>query len=265
MARRFGLHVEDIILWPLGGMARIRDMPESPKVEAWVAVAGPLVNLVLALVALPVVLLADSEPTGSLTLFGATFPMRAGFEGLATHFVVINLGYGVFNLIPAFPMDGGRLLRAFLARGGRSWVDATDKATKVGAAFAWVFIVGALVLGFGCMISLVGLFVLWAGLRERWIVRMRHQAEAMGGAGGRFAGWEHLMRESARRGGFEGNASSPFGGGPTVDVDGEDVTEQQPAGDLPRVGGGFSDDDIAELENFKGRLRRPGGDPPTDD
>lgn len=266
VARRFGLQVEDIILWPLGGMARIREMPESPRVEAWVAAAGPAVNLILAVAALPVVLFASSEPTGALALMGLEIPIRSGFEGFATHFVVINLGYGLFNLIPAFPMDGGRLLRAFLGRGGRDWVKATDQATRVGAVFAWATIVMS-ALGGACFIGLIGLFVLWAGLRERWVVRLRHQAEAMGGGAGRFAGWEHLMRQrgpfggnagggdaGTGFGGFGGNTSGPFGGGPTVDVESRDAT---PADDLPRVGGGFSEDDIAELESFRGRLRKP--------
>ena len=253
VARRFGLHVEDIVLWPLGGMARIREMPESARVEAWVAAAGPAVNLALALAALPFALLATSEPTGTLSVAGLQIPVRGGFEGFATHFLVINLGYGVFNLVPAFPMDGGRLLRAFLGRGGRDWVKATDQATRVGGIIAWTTIVSS-ALGGACFMGIVGLFVLWAGLRERWIVRLRHQAEAMGGGTGRFAGWEHLMRERARASGFGGDAASPFGGGPTVDVDAQDPA---PSEDPPRVGGGFSEDDIAELESFRGRLRKP--------
>lgn len=256
VARRFGLHVEDIVLWPLGGMARIREMPESPRVEAWVAAAGPAVNLALALIALPFTLLATSDATGELSIAGLQIPMREGFEGFATHFLVLNLGFGLFNLVPAFPMDGGRLLRAFLGRGGRDWVRATDQAARVGGIIAWATIISS-ALGGACFVGIVGLFVLWAGLREKWIVRLRHQAGAMGGGTGPFAGWEHLMRERARAGGFGGfggNTASPFGGGPTVDVDAQTPA---PPEDLPRVGGGFTEDDIADLESFHGRLRKP--------
>ena len=130
VARRFGLEVEDIVLWPLGGMARIREMPESSRVEAWVAAAGPAVNFALALAALPIVLLASSEPTGVLPIAGNRVPMREGFEGFATHFLVLNLGFGLFNLVPAFPMDGGRLLRAFLGRGGRDEGDRSGTRAR---------------------------------------------------------------------------------------------------------------------------------------
>lgn len=249
MARRFRLEVEDIVLWPLGGMARIREMPEDPRTEAWVAAAGPLVNLVLAAIALPVALLAGGEPSGKLRIAAIEIPMADGIGGLATLFVAINLCYGLFNLIPAFPMDGGRILRAFMGRGGRSWVAATDQATRVGGIIAWSIIIVSLLGGAG-FLSLIGLFVLWAGLRERWSVRLRHRAEAFGGAQGRFAGWEHLMRQ---RGATPGAAGT---GGPATG------RNRPPSEEPPLTGGsgGFSDEDIERLETFRGRLQRPGAD-----
>lgn len=255
-ARRFGLEIVDIVLWPLGGMARISDMPESPKVEAWVAAAGPLVNLVLAAVALPAVLLIDAPVVSTFPLFGWEVNFAGGVHGALTLFVVINLGYAIFNLVPAFPMDGGRILRAFLARGGRSWVTATDRATRLGSMIAWGAIFFALLHG-ACALALVGLFVLWAGLRERWAVRMKHHFDTAGGAQGRFAGWEELLRK--RTGGAMGAPYGPVDAPPGAG--GEDPTRSgESASPSPGAiggSGGFSEEDIERLESFRGRITRP--------
>lgn len=250
VARRFGLQVLDIILWPLGGMARIVDMPESPRKEGWVAAAGPLVNLALALVFLPFVFIGDPPVHEERELFGVPFGLPGGFQGAMALGVVINLAYGLFNLLPAFPMDGGRILRAFLARGGRSWTEATDRATRAGSLIAWGMILWALLSGRLLLVP-IGFFVLWAGLRERWTVRLRHRAEAMSGAQGRFAGWEELLR----RQGFPTPDPAPADE-PVLDVDGGPVSG--PRGTAP--GGGFSEDDIKRLESFRGRLKRPEGE-----
>lgn len=103
VARRLGLEVIDVTIWPLGGMARLAGLQARPQAEAPVAAAGPVANLLLALLAWP--------------LPGV----------LAQGFLVVNLLLGLGNLIPLFPLDGGRILRAFLAR--RSpFVDATRAA-----------------------------------------------------------------------------------------------------------------------------------------
>ncbi len=246
MARRFGLEVVDVILWPLGGMARISNMPENARTEAWVAAAGPLVNLGLAAVAAPLLFIL-SPGADAPTLRGTNFTIGENAHGVVFLFVAINVAYGVFNLAPAFPMDGGRLLRAFLARGNRSWLVATESATKVGGVIAWGIVLLALFKG-ACFLSLIGFFILWAGMRERWNVRLKHQADAMGGAGGRFAGWEHLMRQ---RGGAGASANTD----PDVGQGGG-FTETPPKASAER-GGGFSDADIERLESYRGRLKKP--------
>ena len=98
VALAFGLRVIDITLWPLGGMARMSRIPESTRIEGLIAIAGPAVNFVLALAG-----------------FGA-FVLWPGLQQseLLAWFIGVNLLMGLFNLLPAFPMDGGRLLRAFL-------------------------------------------------------------------------------------------------------------------------------------------------------
>ncbi|MFT6833952.1 MAG: Zn-dependent protease [Planctomycetota bacterium] len=244
VARHFRLDVVDIVLWPLGGMARISNMPEDSRTEAWVAAAGPLVNLGLAALAAPL-LLVLSPGADAPVIRGTNLAIGENAHGVVFLFVAINVAYGVFNLLPAFPMDGGRLLRAFLARGGRSWVDATGKATSVGGAIAWAIILLSLFQG-ACFLSLIGFFILWAGLRERWSVRLKHQAEAMGGGAGRFAGWEHLMRQRAGSGGpADPDSDSGFG---------EELPN--PKGDEGSRKG-FSEADIERLESFRGRLKKP--------
>src|SRR3954447_24936423 len=128
MARRFGIETEDITLYPIGGVARLRRMPRAPGAELLIALAGPAVNLliVLGLVAI-----------GSLGLVGSSWspdPIVSFMDEL----VLINLGLALFNLIPAFPMDGGRVLRAVLS-GWLGRARATMIAAGLGRGLALLF------------------------------------------------------------------------------------------------------------------------------
>ena len=118
-ARRYGIKTKDVILSPLGGVARLKGSLREPKQEAFVAAAGPLVNLVLAAVGFLV-----------LPLIGETSTTLVVLKALGDWFIKINLVLLGFNLIPALPMDGGRILRALLTK---KWghVKATEKAAKV--------------------------------------------------------------------------------------------------------------------------------------
>lgn len=262
MARRFGLKVVDIVLWPLGGMARISDFPADPRVEGWVAAAGPLVNLGLAAIAAPFLLLT-SDP-GSAFEFspGVGLGISPDSGGVLSLFVVINLAFGLINLLPAFPMDGGRLLRSYFARGGRDWVAATDRATSVGSLIAWFMIL--FIISGEWLISMLGFFILFAGMKERWTVRLRHQAEQLGGAAGSFAGWESLIRQ--RRMAFPGTGMpGPGMPGPGAPEPESEAFGGHGGGSEEDLGGGradvsgFSDDDVQRLESFRGRLpRKPG-------
>jgi Zn-dependent protease len=125
MARRYGIATVDITLYPIGGVARLTRMPRAPGAELMIALAGPAVNF--AIVAVLVCLLAIGLP-GPESLLGGFF----------VFLVLMNLVLGLFNLIPAFPMDGGRVLRALLSRWlGR--VRATSVAATIGRALAVVF------------------------------------------------------------------------------------------------------------------------------
>lgn len=104
-ARRFGIRTPDITLLPIGGLARLERIPERPMEEVWVALAGPAVSAGLAVA------------FGALSKFHLSLmetPMR-GWEGLLSNLFTINLGLLTFNLLPAFPLDGGRVFRALLA------------------------------------------------------------------------------------------------------------------------------------------------------
>lgn len=161
VARRFGIRVIDITLWPLGGMARLSHVPESSRVEAWIAVAGPAVNVALAIVGVPLWIAAL-----------ALLPAGSEWIRIAATFVVIHVLMAGFNLLPAFPTDGGRLVRAWLAR-RRNWLGATEGAVRIGRFVALLIAVAGVIIG-NWMLPVVALWLWWAGSQELAQVRARH-------------------------------------------------------------------------------------------
>ncbi|MFQ5436217.1 MAG: site-2 protease family protein, partial [Anaerolineae bacterium] len=133
-ALRFGIPVRDITLLPIGGLARLERMPDKPFQEFIVAVAGPAVNLVLAVVLFPVVWLVAG---GKIFWPGTFYQALTGSSllGIVVYLFVANLTLLVFNMMPAFPLDGGRVFRALLAMvlGNET---ATRIAVWVGRSFA---------------------------------------------------------------------------------------------------------------------------------
>jgi Zn-dependent protease len=126
MARRFGIETLDITLYPIGGVARLRRMPRAPGAELLIALAGPAVNFAIV---------AGLLVIGEIGLFGPPMYLLGGF---IDDIIRLNLVLGLFNLIPAFPMDGGRVLRALLS----GWLDrsrATSIAASVGRTLAVMF------------------------------------------------------------------------------------------------------------------------------
>jgi Zn-dependent protease/predicted transcriptional regulator len=161
-ARRFGIRTRDITLLPIGGIARLERMPEEPREEFLVAIAGPAVNFLLATIFAAINLLArGGETLMNSDLIGADFLITA---------VYLNLGMGLFNLLPAFPMDGGRILRAFLTpRLGH--VAATEAAASVGQFLAIVLgLLGLLTHG---MLIFVAIFVYLGAQQEALQVQMK--------------------------------------------------------------------------------------------
>lgn len=167
MARRYGIRTPDITLLPIGGMARLERMPEKPGQEIAVALAGPAVNVVIW-----AMLIALGATTQMDVLTDPTNPQE--FMG---RLAAVNLFLAVFNLIPAFPMDGGRVLRALLAlRTDR--VRATRIAATAGQIVAFLF--GFLGLTSGNLVLLlIALFVFMAAQAEARDVESRDLADGL--------------------------------------------------------------------------------------
>jgi Zn-dependent protease/CBS domain-containing protein len=164
-ARRYGIATRDVTLLPIGGLASLERMPEKPSQEIFVALAGPAVNVVIAFVLF--VLLAAQGQGVDPNQFAELERAR---PSLLMQLAAANMVLVVFNLIPAFPMDGGRVLRAFLAS-QIGYVRATKVASRVGQGIA----VGLGFLGlFGNpLLILVAVFVFLAASAEAGFVQSR--------------------------------------------------------------------------------------------
>lgn len=143
LAKRYGIKIERIVLLPIGGLSEMEEIPKDPAQELRIALAGPLSNIIIAFIGYIVLIIFGSYL--SIVLSGALY-----------YFIYINLLLGFFNLLPAFPMDGGRILRAFLAE-RMSFIKATKLAANIGKQFAILMaIVGVF---FNLLLILIGIFV----------------------------------------------------------------------------------------------------------
>jgi Zn-dependent protease/predicted transcriptional regulator len=169
-ARRFGIPIRDVTLWPIGGITRMERAPTSPGQDLRIALVGPLANLAVA---------------GALTLLawllGTWGPLGAGdvrralgevsWPGLLAYLVVANVWLALFNLLPAFPLDGGRALRALLAT-RLDPVAATRRAVAVGQTLAWLMGLSGLLSGSLTLVA-VAVFVYLASAGESALVELR--------------------------------------------------------------------------------------------
>ncbi|MBL7924580.1 MAG: site-2 protease family protein [Bacteroidia bacterium] len=167
-AARYHIHTRDITLLPIGGVARLEKLPDLPRQELIVAMAGPFVNVLIIL------LLAV------FIFFGKGFPIAVDFQDPSANSFVINLlmvnvSLVVFNLIPAFPMDGGRILRSLLAM---KWSKqrATRIAVAVGQSIAVLFVIAGLFVN--PFLILIGVFVFLGAQAE---LKMVLQQDALKG------------------------------------------------------------------------------------
>ena len=161
-ARAFGVATPDVTLLPIGGVARLERIPEKPSEELLVAIAGPLVNVAIA-----IVLIAVTPTHLSADHFAA---MESPKVSMIDRLAEVNLFLAVFNMIPAFPMDGGRVLRALLAiRLGH--VRATEIAAMIGQWTA--FGLGFIGLFYNPILIFIAIFVYLAAASEAQMVSLR--------------------------------------------------------------------------------------------
>lgn len=162
MARRFGIKTDDIVLYPIGGVARLRSMGEGLQ-ELWIAVAGPAVNLVIV-----GLLAAGFALTGRFEEIQNTLksedPQALSQLGVLPLLMFVNAVLLVFNMIPAFPMDGGRVLRSVLTT-----VTGKETATAIASGIGQALAVGFMILGFfvgNVILMFIGVFVFLAAGQE---------------------------------------------------------------------------------------------------
>jgi len=161
-ARRYGIPTRDITLYPIGGVARLERMPDKPRQELWVALAGPAVNVVIAAAVGAWLFFSNAfVPSSELSMMSGSFLQRL---------MMVNLSLVVFNLIPAFPMDGGRVLRALLAT-RMDYVRSTRIAATLGQGIALVF--GFVGLFTAPTLIFIAFFVWIAAGQELGMVQMK--------------------------------------------------------------------------------------------
>jgi stage IV sporulation protein FB len=161
-ARAFGIATPDVTLLPIGGVARLERIPEEPREEFLIAIAGPLVNVAIAF---GLVLLAGARlKAGDLTV------MESPNVSLVDRLAAVNLFLALFNMIPAFPMDGGRVLRALLAT-RLGFLRATEIAAFIGQGVA--FALGFIGLFYNPLLIFIAIFVYLAAAAEAHMVAMR--------------------------------------------------------------------------------------------
>jgi len=196
-ARRFGVHTADIVLMPIGGVARIVNLPKRPGHEIAIALAGPIVSIALAVTAflllIPSMLISGYAVTALNTL------------------LYINIVLGLFNLVPALPMDGGRVLRGLLAL-KRDYLSATRIAARIGRAIAIAGLVYA-IYSSDVMLGVIAAFVFFGAGTEERIAWMREAARGGGVYPGAPPGRVYTFRWTSRDGSGTAPAPPPSVGG----------------------------------------------------
>ncbi len=160
-ARKFGVGTKDIILSPIGGLARLKRLPEKPIHEFLIAIAGPAANVVIALLLFPVIYFSGAMSFIITDTAEVLFTKPANLIPLLFY---TNITLVIFNMIPAFPMDGGRVLRSLLAMGIDRY-QATRIAVVIGQILGLTFLLGGIFMG-ELILALIGIFVFFMATAE---------------------------------------------------------------------------------------------------
>lgn len=203
-ARMYGIGTVDITLYPIGGIARLEGMPKTPGREIVVALAGPLVNVVIAVGLFLWILAAGGWSTPGLDLFDLLLDLLHQFPFVG-RLLIANVFLVAFNLLPAFPMDGGRVFRALLSL-RLSRVRATEVAVSVSGLMALAFFGFGLYLpSLSLMILAVAVFLMgkaelaqvrWAEAQHTWNARLADLYQPIQTEPDGFSGWRY---DPARR------------------------------------------------------------------
>lgn len=163
VAQKYGINIERIILLPIGGLSAMEELPTDPGQELRISLAGPSVNFIIAFISYLVVLSLQ----GAYTYISEFLNM----------FVLLNLVLGVFNLLPAYPMDGGRVLRAFMAK-RMSYLRATEMAASVGKFLAILMAISGLIIA-NIFLIFIAIFVYIGAEQEYQTIMMNTLLEGI--------------------------------------------------------------------------------------
>ncbi|MEP7196016.1 MAG: site-2 protease family protein [Saprospiraceae bacterium] len=161
-AQRFGVKTEDIILLPIGGVARLQHLPEKPKQELIIAIMGPMVNLLIAIFIYMVLFAVHGNET--INLFNPETILNLDWKGFLPLLLISNLLLLIFNMIPAFPMDGGRVLRSLISMRTNRLI-ATKWASRIGQ-FICILFIGSGIYFSAWTTILIGIFIFFSAGQE---------------------------------------------------------------------------------------------------
>ncbi len=168
VARRFGFPIEEITLWLFGGIAQLTEMPEDWRQELYIAIAGPIVSIVLGAISYAAFVAVPAD--GSVVIASIRFTLG--------YLALMNVALAIFNLLPGFPMDGGRVLRALLAR-RRPYARATKIAAEVGKGFAILLGLFGLLATFNPFLIALAFFIYIGAASEAQQTLMRAAFEGV--------------------------------------------------------------------------------------
>jgi len=171
-AQYYHVPVKQIVLLPIGGVAQLEEIPEEPRKELVIAIAGPLVNFVLAILLAVIAPLLGQSLTGGSLLALPSLLGKLTFSSIFGYVFTTNLFIGLFNLIPAYPMDGGRILRALLAT-RLSYRTATAAAVSIGQVLSWGFGLWGFLSG-NFFLIILAFFIYTGAGQEGKMVQTKH-------------------------------------------------------------------------------------------